>query len=194
MTSKVRSSIAINTKTWSRDSHKLFDYECLVVSNQQYMTEKTCNILRIGNEVDFLETNQEICYQQSESRVIAKIEQNCEGFKVKRGQEEELWLVVKTVVSGYELKVDDIIKLGRVKLRVKRIKTIANQHSVFEEPLLECAGICRICFQDDTSNENPLISPCKCSGSMKSIHLSCLQLWINSKLVSNPVEKPTHFH
>jgi len=30
---------------------------------------------------------------------------------------------------------------------------------------------CRICYGDDTSNDNPLISPCNCKGSMKYIHI-----------------------
>ena len=37
---------------------------------------------------------------------------------------------------------------------------------------------CRICF--DTTDE-PLIEPCKCSGSMRWVHNSCLQKWINIK-------------
>ena len=40
--------------------------------------------------------------------------------------------------------------------------------------------ICRICFEMETS-ENPLISPCECSGSMKFIHEECLKKWICSK-------------
>ena len=34
---------------------------------------------------------------------------------------------------------------------------------------------CRICFNHDSDLNNPLISPCKCSGSIKYIHLKCLQ-------------------
>ena len=37
---------------------------------------------------------------------------------------------------------------------------------------------CRICF-DSTSE--PLIQPCKCSGTMKYVHTSCLQKWILHK-------------
>lgn len=37
--------------------------------------------------------------------------------------------------------------------------------------------ICRICLCDDYDLENPLINPCKCSGTMKYIHLLCLRQW-----------------
>jgi hypothetical protein len=40
---------------------------------------------------------------------------------------------------------------------------------------------CRICLNDISFEEDsPLISPCKCSGSVKYIHLECLKKWIAS--------------
>ena len=39
--------------------------------------------------------------------------------------------------------------------------------------------MCRICFSDDIDKENPLISPCKCSGSMQYVHLKCLRQWLS---------------
>lgn len=39
------------------------------------------------------------------------------------------------------------------------------------------AQVCRICFEEDLGSKNPLISPCNCSGSMKFVHLRCLQRW-----------------
>ena len=38
---------------------------------------------------------------------------------------------------------------------------------------------CRICYSSETTNYNQLISPCKCSGSMKYIHYECLFQYIN---------------
>ena len=37
--------------------------------------------------------------------------------------------------------------------------------------------ICRICLCDDNDQNNPLINPCNCSGTMKYIHLLCLKQW-----------------
>ena len=37
--------------------------------------------------------------------------------------------------------------------------------------------ICRICLCDENVNNNPLINPCACSGTMKYIHLFCLKHW-----------------
>ena len=39
--------------------------------------------------------------------------------------------------------------------------------------------VCRICYGEDSDNDNPLISPCLCKGSMKYIHYQCLNNWFN---------------
>jgi E3 ubiquitin-protein ligase DOA10 len=44
--------------------------------------------------------------------------------------------------------------------------------------------LCRICLQEENETLNPLFSPCKCSGTMKYIHVNCLKEWLNSKKVS----------
>ena len=41
---------------------------------------------------------------------------------------------------------------------------------------------CRICYGEDTNDDNPLICPCICKGSMKYIHYDCLKNWLNSKI------------
>ena len=42
--------------------------------------------------------------------------------------------------------------------------------------------VCRICYGEETNDENPLISPCICKGSLKYIHYICLRNWLNSKI------------
>ena len=43
---------------------------------------------------------------------------------------------------------------------------------------------CRICYGENSIEENPLICPCTCKGSMKFIHFLCLKNWLNSKIES----------
>ena len=58
---------------------------------------------------------------------------------------------------------NDIIKTVEVK-STKKIKT------------------CRICYlEEESPEENPLVQPCKCSGSLKYIHLKCLKHWIMTR-------------
>lgn len=48
-------------------------------------------------------------------------------------------------------------------------------------------GTCRIC-RGEGSDDNPLFHPCKCKGSIKYIHESCLMEWISSKNID--ISKP----
>ena len=47
---------------------------------------------------------------------------------------------------------------------------------------------CRICFTNQNEYspkkqlEDPIITPCNCSGSSKYVHLSCLKRWFEQKV------------
>ena len=43
---------------------------------------------------------------------------------------------------------------------------------------------CKICLMDGFTEENPMITPCTCKGTMRYIHLECLQRWLNSKITT----------
>ena len=55
--------------------------------------------------------------------------------------------------------------------------------------------ICRICYIEEIDKKNnPLIKPCKCSGSMKYIHYECLLHWLKTKiLISKNVYNNNNF-
>ncbi|KAK6641829.1 hypothetical protein RUM44_013547 [Polyplax serrata] len=40
--------------------------------------------------------------------------------------------------------------------------------------------ICRICHCEGETNDNALVAPCYCSGSLRWVHQECLQQWIKS--------------
>ncbi|QLL32277.1 hypothetical protein HG536_0C04460 [Torulaspora globosa] len=52
---------------------------------------------------------------------------------------------------------------------------------------IHMGATCRIC-RGEASEENPLFHPCKCKGSIKYIHESCLMEWISSKNID--ISKP----
>jgi hypothetical protein len=121
---------------------------------------------------------------------------------------EKMWIVISNRrLNEYRLSVGDIIRLGRAKLRVKEMSadyqspqnsvenlpsdklcfgglgTLKKHYSrdipgVVETP--ECEGCaCRVCYSEVNTDDDPLISVCKCNGSLKYLHLRCLQTWIN---------------
>ncbi|TRY82470.1 hypothetical protein DNTS_029956 [Danionella cerebrum] len=43
---------------------------------------------------------------------------------------------------------------------------------------------CRICQMGEQSSSNPLIVPCKCTGSLQFVHQDCIKKWLRSKISS----------
>ena len=37
--------------------------------------------------------------------------------------------------------------------------------------------VCYMCFDEEDTEDNPLITPCKCSGDTKYVHVDCLRKW-----------------
>ena len=40
---------------------------------------------------------------------------------------------------------------------------------------------CRFCWSNDSTPENPLITPCKCAGSVGLLHFDCLKTWLQTR-------------
>ena len=48
----------------------------------------------------------------------------------------------------------------------------------------ESGIVCRICLEEEDPQDqltNPFITPCKCIGSMKFIHVRCVRDWLDAK-------------
>lgn len=56
-----------------------------------------------------------------------------------------------------------------------------NGYFTNEELATKFGNSCRICLSTCCSYEDPLISVCMCSGTMRFIHLNCLQEWQENK-------------
>ena len=67
-------------------------------------------------------------------------------------------------------------------LNVKDIQTETNNKKIYEKEETQKCKICRICYIEEETIDNPLIQPCICSGSMKYIHLDCLKQWLQTSI------------
>ena len=68
------------------------------------------------------------------------------------------------------------------KIQIMQInKQLPKKTSSITSLKIKKTKICRICYTEDETNENPLVQPCKCSGSMRFIHLDCLKHWISTR-------------
>ena len=70
------------------------------------------------------------------------------------------------------------------------IEKNSNKDNESKETKNKKTQICRICYLGEYDKiNNPLIKPCKCSGSMKYIHYECLLHWIKTKIkANNPIQ------
>ena len=67
------------------------------------------------------------------------------------------------------------------KERINIIKKSSKQKSSLYSKIEKKNKTCRICYiQEEDPDNNPLVQPCKCDGSLKYIHLQCLSHWINT--------------
>lgn len=53
------------------------------------------------------------------------------------------------------------------------------------------AIMCRFCWSAESTEENPCIVPCKCSGSVGFIHYKCLRDWLQVKMQSRETDNYT---
>lgn len=117
---------------------------------------------------------------------------NCKILDVKSECDRELETVKETVKEnlqnnrenpvlqinvGQELNIKDQSK-NEAKNRNNNAEEIIQTNEKREENGKQ-EILCRLCWDSENSKENPLISPCRCKGSMKFIHLLCLRKWFN---------------
>lgn len=77
----------------------------------------------------------------------------------------------------YKKSIIDSIKDHFTQLNEAKTSTAKS-----ENPRASLSSICRICLSENLEKCDPLIDPCKCSGSLQFVHLLCLQRWVKSKL------------
>ena len=158
-------------------------------------TVTSCRLIRSADKCEFLEgdmpDNSESLFAITERGSNSHLDE----FSIKplHGP-EKVWLIVKDLdEERIRLVEGDVLKLGRALFRVKQLSPDGETRPMFAsqvpatpvdiyDPGLGQILACRICLSDIQSEENPLISPCKCAGTMKFIHLECLQNWLKSRL------------
>ena len=136
-------------------------------------------------------------------------------------------------MNRYKLSPGEIVKIGRITMRIRDIKFKKNMNNKIEEKnkaelkdklddhkkmtrlettedktknneeyahtqkkvgkkktqkdiftkLEKMRRVCRICYleEDENNEENPLVQPCICTGSVKFIHLTCLRKWVSTR-------------
>lgn len=172
--------------------------------------EEASYIARIENEIQCIPDDLPSSSLSPSAKILASITpgplfEYCRIFPV---DSEETWLVVRTLfreegTRGHVLSVGDVLKLGRVRFKVKEMRafdevytdtTDLSDVSLDDIPEERDLKQCKFCLCEYSDRENPLISPCDCAGTMKHVHIECLQKWVSSRLVTRQSENSVTYH
>ncbi|XP_061670249.1 E3 ubiquitin-protein ligase MARCH7 isoform X2 [Syngnathoides biaculeatus] len=61
---------------------------------------------------------------------------------------------------------------------------IIKERLLLEDSDEDEGDLCRICQMGEESTSNPLIQPCRCTGSLQYVHQDCIKRWLCSKIGS----------
>jgi len=119
---------------------------------------------------------------------------------------QRCWELVRSTCgkSSFRLSDGDVVKFGRSQFKVAQLSakgglpvclggdkessrggfsTPRNVCRVDSSKFSELADTpCRICLLEGSSEEDPLITPCQCKGSISHVHVGCLKHWIRDRL------------
>jgi len=205
-------AVHVVSSTWARDSHDLFDFEAQHMHSQTFSVPKSTVFVRTGTEVLMLNEREAM---PPGGDPLLRLVQKAGAFWVDRASpsnsSKKLWLVVRELAAcGHRLAEGDIMKLGRFKFRVRQLVAAAcggqqpelkldESGAVYATPDPNTgadlsATLCRICLLEGPSEDDPLITPCQCRGSIEFVHLGCLRHWIRGRLNLSDAPGGSYFY
>ena len=165
-----------------------FDYKDTQVNTVNFVATESCAVVCSKNSVEVVEAN------AGENSVEAslQIDQNDNDFLVSQPvptakQQSSVWIPVQLNTSRtHWLTEGTWLKIGKIHFRVaSRAKASAPAAASLEPE----SGACKICLCSEGSSANPLISPCKCTGSLQYVHFGCLKEWVHSRVETRSTAK-----
>lgn len=203
-------SVQVVSSTWVRDSHDLFDFEAHHLHTKTFTVLKSMVCVRKDTEVEMLS---ERAQPPPGSDPLLRVIQKDGAFWMDKASpsssSKKLWMVVRDIPAcGHRLSESDVIKLGRFKFRVRQLVASASGGAQPELRLddaghvcrpVSCADSanspsCRICLLEGSSEDDPLINPCQCRGSIEYVHLGCLRHWIRGRLNMSDTSGGSYFY
>ncbi|CAE7306675.1 MARCHF7 [Symbiodinium microadriaticum] len=205
--------VKVVASTWARDSHDLFDFEASQLQTQTFTVPNSAKFVRSGTDVQMF-TDSESPPAGGEPMLRLVQREGCywvDKVAPASNSSKKLWVVVRDLAtSGHKLSESDVIKLGRFKFKVRQM--VASESSAVQPELHldDSAGStcdiesdhetrlastsCRICLLEGSSEDDPLIRPCNCRGSIEYVHLGCLRHWVKGRLNIADTPEGSYFY
>ena len=137
---KCKNKLHITSFTWSKESNELFDYESQEVTKQEFNISSPCSFFRNKNQIDYqgkdlnetlnpIQQGESLFYIDNSSTEFffnphsLTINSNLE----EKTEKEKTWITLKNYKNKkyknntYILNLGDVIKFGRVTLKIREI-------------------------------------------------------------------------
>ena len=135
--------------------------------------EKNINLMEI-NKININNTNK---YRNSFTSPINNISIPTPNTRISIGTNNNN-LSINTALNRQEIQVNSPIPEQNSRFKFLKLKSSNSYKNITIEN--KKGNFCRICYSEEDNNENPLIKPCTCHGSLKYIHLNCLRQWLKT--------------
>lgn len=198
------SVVSVEAITWNRDSHDLFDYEARHVNIKRFYVSMSGKLFRYGTDVACIAEGYNIpsCadyllsikYHRDGKFVVVPADRSVLSYPTQLNP-KKLWIIVRDMPNNkYNLQENDVLKLGRFKMKVRQLvqsDADSSQEIKLDDldarytvanPDDEHTAQCRICLLEGNETNDPLVCLCQCKGSIKYIHVSCIRVWIRARL------------
>ena len=241
----------LTTETWSKEVCDLIDYDNEKLISSKLNIKTSGYIYRKNNEI--INSPEKIYKPEDINELLFKIRMSfgkkkyLEIIRNKYDYDENDNIInpnpcffllkpskIDPKMNRYKLNPGEVIKIGRITMRIRDIKFKKNNNKKIEEKkignnkekikeidnkkmtrletteikinnnnineehtkkamkkrtqkeifskLEKKKKVCRICYiEEDLIDENPLVQPCICTGSLKFIHLKCLRKWVSTR-------------
>lgn len=206
-TSSLKTGCAVHVEfsTWARERGDLFDFEAdpysegSRISMQDYVVLDSAACVRNGTDVQLLPRDQvHLSTVMGSEHLVSLVWRNA-SLWIQQGTDAlpgglKPSLVVKDLPNGsHYLRGGETIRLGCARIRVRQV-VLGGPALVRPNLKLDSEGppcvanpegqeamegmTCRICMIEGPNEDDPLIAPCSCKGSVEYVHLGCLRQWI----------------
>lgn len=201
----VDTAVEVESRTWARETHNLFDFEAnpSTITEQAFTMKESSTCIRAGDGVEVCPgASSESSSGESESLIQVEFRQGKAFLNRPRWngpqndrRVQRCWKLIrnKEEGSGHRLSKNDIVKFGRSQFKVRQLAVKAEAIAFDDKPCDVChinpaefeqqsEQQCRICLEEGSTEEDPLLAPCQCRGSISHVHLGCLRHWLRDRL------------
>ena len=146
-----------------------------------YITNRTKKILKIKNKEKNTNSNFFSYHSQTNKELNINGDFNVSEYnETDEDKDEE----IKREKNKFVTENEESRKYLKETIVKDKESNEKNNNNHKKDEKKEKIKICRICYLEEFDKDNnPLIKPCKCSGSMKYIHYECLLHWIKTKIL-----------